>query len=84
MHLKLMDKNKTLSICPDQSPEEREAKHALIAKLKTAATYKPDYKHFIKNGKVHNENECSVHYVIFSVSIDLTDDNDICLSAYVS
>ena len=34
-------------ICPDRSPEEREARCALIVELKTAATNQPYYKHFI-------------------------------------
>ena len=50
-----MDKYKTVFVCPDRSLEEREARRALIVELKTAAANKPDYKHFIKNGKVHSE-----------------------------
>ena len=53
--LKLMDKYKSVFICPDRSPEERTARRALIVKLKSAAADQPDYKHFIKNGKVHSE-----------------------------
>lgn len=53
--LRLSDKFKSVFICPDRSPEERAARRALVLELKEAVTNKPDYKHFIKNGKVHSE-----------------------------
>ena len=53
--LKLLDKYKSVFICPDRSPEERAARRTLVVELKSAATNQPDYRHFIKNGKVHSE-----------------------------
>ena len=53
--LKLLEKYKSVFICPDRSLEEREARRTLVIELKSAAAKQPDYKHFIKNGKVHCE-----------------------------
>ena len=53
--LKLVEGYKSVFICPDRSPEERAARRALVLELKTATVKHPDYKYFIKNGKVHRE-----------------------------
>ena len=57
--LKLVESFKSVYICPDRSPEERAARRTLVMELKSAAAKQPDYKHYIKNGKVHSERKDS-------------------------
>ena len=53
--LKLVEKFKSVYVCPDRSPEERAARRTLVKELKSAAAEQPGFRHYIKNGKVYSE-----------------------------
>ena len=52
--LKNVDKYSRVFICPDRSPEEREARKCLIIDLKRAIKEQPGRYHFISSGKIRS------------------------------
>ena len=44
--LKLVEKFKSVYVCPDRSPEERAARRTLVKELKSAAAEQPGFRHY--------------------------------------
>ena len=52
--LKKLEDFRSVYICPDRSPDEREARKSLVVELKTAISKQPGRYHFISGGKIHS------------------------------
>ncbi len=55
--LKQTDRYKSIYVCPDRSPSEREARKQLVADLKKAMDDKPNLHHYIRDGMIHSRDK---------------------------
>ena len=54
-HLRQVQQLKTVYLCPDRSPQEREFQRQLVLELKEKSRKQLDHHHYIKGGKVMSE-----------------------------
>ena len=55
--LKKTERYKSVYVCPDRSPKEREARKQLVLGLKKAMVDQPDLHHYIRGGKIHSRDK---------------------------